>query len=217
MTNESRAEEGIVPPHILDVQANLAFHAALGAIEDVRKTETADTGKYTYHYAPLGAVLDEVKRACRLHGLEVTQWPTVKDDHFALCLRLLHTSGGSVTFDPLIMTLAKDAQAFGSALTYARRYQLLTVFGIATEDDDGKAAHESSHRPPEPTFKTQHETRIRKALGDMTDAELRKKLVADFKVHFGVNLSELPEDLHEEAEDWVREYVATGRHPEEPF
>jgi hypothetical protein len=40
-----------------------------------------------------------------------------------------------------------DAQGFGSALTYARRYALQTAFGVPTEDDDGNAASRSTARP----------------------------------------------------------------------
>jgi hypothetical protein len=37
-----------------------------------------------------------------------------------------------------------DPQAFGSALTYARRYALMTAFGVPAEDDDGNAAARST-------------------------------------------------------------------------
>jgi hypothetical protein len=46
-----------------------------------------------------------------------------------------------------------DAQGFGSALTYARRYGLQAIAGIAAEDDDGNAASKTKPPPdaPEPT------------------------------------------------------------------
>ena len=40
----------------------------------------------------------------------------------------------------------QDAQGFGSALTYARRYGLMTAFGVPAEDDDGNAAARSAPR-----------------------------------------------------------------------
>jgi hypothetical protein len=43
-----------------------------------------------------------------------------------------------------------DAQGYGSALTYARRYSLMAACGIAPEDDDGNSA---SRRPEKPTTK----------------------------------------------------------------
>ncbi len=39
------------------------------------------------------------------------------------------------------------AQAYGSAMTYARRYGLITAFGVPAEDDDGNAASRSAARP----------------------------------------------------------------------
>jgi hypothetical protein len=42
----------------------------------------------------------------------------------------------------------QDAQGYGSALTYARRYSLMTAFGICPEDDDGNAAKPADKAQP---------------------------------------------------------------------
>jgi hypothetical protein len=50
-----------------------------------------------------------------------------------------------------------DPQAEGSALTYARRYALMAMVGIAPEDDDGNAASKPAPRPAkkaQPVFDT---------------------------------------------------------------
>jgi hypothetical protein len=45
----------------------------------------------------------------------------------------------------------QDAQGYGSALTYARRYSLMAACGIAPEDDDGNAAsRRAPAAPPAP-------------------------------------------------------------------
>ncbi len=54
---------------------------------------------------------------------------------------LHHASGESMSLGSLFVPANKnDAQGFGSALTYCRRYALVTAFGVPTEDDDGNAA-----------------------------------------------------------------------------
>lgn len=197
------SDGGIVPPHILDMQAKLAFIHALGAVQQVFKTQTADTGKYTYRYADLGDILEECERACDLFDLEFTQVPTVIDGMLAVKLEFLHNSGGSYVVDPLMMVLPKEAQAYGSALTYARRYQLMTVFRIAPEDDDGKAATIAAQA--QPGRRTEAERLIREAIGQMPE-DKRKAFTADFKERFRSTLSDLPAAGHGEALTWSRQW-----------
>jgi hypothetical protein len=52
-----------------------------------------------------------------------------------------HASGESLACGPLFVPASKqDAQGFGSAMTYARRYSLMAAFGVPAEDDDANAA-----------------------------------------------------------------------------
>lgn len=53
-----------------------------------------------------------------------------------------------MSFGTLFVPASKnDAQAYGSAITYGRRYSLQTAFGVCSEDDDGNAAvtHTKAH------------------------------------------------------------------------
>ena len=53
----------------------------------------------------------------------------------------LHSSGETFSSGELYVPVSKhDAQGYGSAITYARRYSLLAACGVAPEDDDGNAA-----------------------------------------------------------------------------
>jgi hypothetical protein len=57
----------------------------------------------------------------------------------------IHESGEQLTGGSLFMPATKhDAQGFGSALSYARRYSLMAACGIAPEDDDGNQATKSA-------------------------------------------------------------------------
>lgn len=80
------------------------------------------------------------------HGLAWTTCPTMTDTGFVLRYALRHASGESLTGDYPLPSNA-NPQQLGSALTYARRYCLGAVTGVAPdEDDDGNAA--SNAKPP---------------------------------------------------------------------
>jgi hypothetical protein len=92
-------------------------------------------------YADLGSVVEAIRAPLSKHGLSYVQLtePTEKDEVRVETV-ILHASGewiGSVLALPVSKA---DAQGFGSALTYARRYGLSAAFGVAPEDDDGNAA-----------------------------------------------------------------------------
>jgi hypothetical protein len=57
-----------------------------------------------------------------------------------LSTNLLHASGEWIADEITVPVNKQDAQGYGSALTYARRYSLQTIAGCCPEDDDGNAA-----------------------------------------------------------------------------
>lgn len=194
-----------------DDEARAMFANALGSVRAVIKRHEADTGKYTYKYADLNDVMEECTRACLEFGLVFTQIPTVIDDYLAVILRMFHINGGVVSFEPLMMTLPKEAQAYGSALTYSKRYQLTSVFRMPTEDDDGRAATVAAQA--QPGRRTEAERLIRESIATMSEAE-RKEFTADFKQEFNSTLTDLPATRHGQALTWTREWRPHGdQHP----
>ena len=118
-----------------------ALSTAIGELAAVTKRSTADTGTYAYRYADLAAVLDVVRPALAAHGLAVVQTVDVGDDVVAVRSTVVHTSGEWLSFPPLSLPVrTASAQAVGSGITYARRYSLLALLGVATDDDDGASA-----------------------------------------------------------------------------
>jgi hypothetical protein len=87
-------------------------------------------------YAGINEVLDAVLPTLTEAGLCFVQFP----DGEALTTRLMHTSGEWMQASYALKPSQNTPQASGSALTYARRYALLAVLGLGTEDDDGNAA-----------------------------------------------------------------------------
>lgn len=102
-------------------------------------------------YADLAAIRDAVIGPLAQQGIAVVQLVGSDETGAFLSTRLIHSSGQWIeSLHPLPAT-AKP-QEFGSALTYARRYSLATICGIAAEEDDdaNSAGHEpmSTARPP---------------------------------------------------------------------
>jgi hypothetical protein len=94
-------------------------------------------------YADLAAIFDAARKPLSANGLAIVQ--TIGDG--VLHTRLLHTSGQWIASEhPLPMS--GRPQEIGSALTYARRYSLSALIGIAAdEDDDANAASRSNGKP----------------------------------------------------------------------
>lgn len=91
-------------------------------------------------YADLASVMDACMAALNKHGICVLQ-PTGEDDAGRYVKTILaHTSGETVDCRVPLIVQKNDMQGYGSAVTYARRYGLMSMAGIAPEDDDGNAA-----------------------------------------------------------------------------
>jgi len=93
-------------------------------------------------YADLASVVEAIRDAFSKNGLSYIQTVEPSDkDEVRVKTVLLHSSGEWLDCGILALPVTKaDAQGFGSALTYARRYSLSAACGVAPEDDDGNAA-----------------------------------------------------------------------------
>lgn len=99
-------------------------------------------------YADLGSVMDACLPALNKHGIAVIQ-PFVSGDfgHMVKTV-LIHESGETLECAVPLIFGKNDMQGLGSAMTYARRYGLMAMAGIAPEDDDGNAAASSVKGAP---------------------------------------------------------------------
>lgn len=92
-------------------------------------------------YADLSSVVDAIKPHLAEHGLWFSQRTHRAEGGVCVETVIHHVSGQSLSCGELYMPATKqDAQGYGSALTYARRYSLMAAFGVPAEDDDGNAA-----------------------------------------------------------------------------
>ena len=128
--------------------ARKAFYAAFTKAQAEMPNPGLDgsNGHFKSKFTPLPAVIKAAKEALSQHGLSFFQpvGMAINDGKvFASVTTILsHEGGHSETFGPTLFPVDKgNAHAMGSAITYARRYALCSVLGIAgDEDDDGNAA-----------------------------------------------------------------------------
>ena len=125
-------------------------YAALAAaqMEMGKALKDSTNPAFKSKYADLASVMDACLPALNRHGIAVFQ-PTVDDETGRYVQTILaHVSGEKIECRVPLIVSKNDMQGYGSAVTYARRYGLMGMAGIAPEDDDGNAAAKS---PPKPT------------------------------------------------------------------
>src|SRR6516165_3641382 len=96
-------------------------------------------GSRTFRYASLSSGLDLVRKCLGQHEIATVQATTIDRDSglIRLTTTLVHASGEWVSSDWPVCPVSETAapHRLGAALTYARRYALFTLVGIAGEDD----------------------------------------------------------------------------------
>src|SRR5437667_8980136 len=135
-------------------------------------------GERTFRYAPLSSGLDIVRKSLGRHEIATIQATAIDKDAGLLRLTtvLAHASGEWISSEwPVCrITDVASAQRMGAALTYARRYALFTLVGIAGEDDldapDLGAVTKSEVELPRADYKTQSDGHGRPAKRPPSDA-----------------------------------------------
>lgn len=112
--------------------------------------EAIARGSKKYAYSTISDVWDAIRKPLSDNGLSITQTEGYVENWVTLTTTLRHTSGEKIEGVRPIMTVEgaiKDPQSYGSALTYARRYGITAMVGIApADDDDGLAAKTAAHQ-----------------------------------------------------------------------
>lgn len=140
-------EEWIEP--VETMQPEKGFYEALSkaqaAFAPVRRDKTVSVrtkagGTYSFSYAPLEAILRATLPALNKEGFALVQ--RVEEDHLVTTLYHAH---GQLSGSIKVIVGDSGPQAYGSALTYARRYGVTLLLGICADDDDDGNAAEGNH------------------------------------------------------------------------
>lgn len=116
--------------------------AALAKAQGEIKGAAKDSANpyFKSRYADLASVWDACREPLAKNGLAVSQFPSADGPHVTVETVLMHESGEWMSRELTVTAKEDSPQAIGSAVTYARRYSLAAVVGVAPEDDDGEAA-----------------------------------------------------------------------------
>jgi hypothetical protein len=154
MTAQSKVQAASLPE---------AMAQAFAEIESA--TKAANNPHFKSKYADLTSVIEAIKPALVKHGLFFTQNPRPHDNGVEIETVLHHAGGDVMSLGSLFVPADRNnAQGFGSALTYARRYALVTAFGVPVEDDDGNAAAAAPPRQQTPAKKAPQHSALKTEL-----------------------------------------------------
>lgn len=125
-----------------------ALAKAQKAIKPAVKDGKLTTKSYTVHYAGLPSVWDAIRGPLTDNGLSIVQLPAdAQPGWCTLVTTLLHESGEYISSTFSLRVGGDGPQAYGSALTYMRRYALAAMVGVVADDDDDGQQAQPSHTP----------------------------------------------------------------------
>jgi len=127
-----------------------ALLAAQKEIGTLFKNKTVKAGSYDYKYADLAAVIDLIKEPLNNHDIVFLQSLDTINAQAVVETVLMHTSGEFFSSKTPVYGASQNPQAFGSGVSYAKRYALLALLGLPTEDDDGNKAGKEPKKEKKP-------------------------------------------------------------------
>jgi len=157
-----------------------ALAAAQGEFEPIKRDKSVTVtmksgGKYSFSYAPLESILHAVTPALSRHGLSLTQATKCLDSGKEFVETTLRHASGEILTNLIPIFVRDDGpQAYGSALTYARRYGVTLLLCISADDDDDANAAEGNSaevtRQPAAPEKRQSNPKAREYVKRFNDA-----------------------------------------------
>ncbi len=129
----------------------IATALAAAQINMSKALKQASNPHFRSKYADLGSVMDACLPALNERGIAVIQ-PTGENElgRFVETIMIHGESGEQLSCRVPLIVGKNDMQGYGSAVTYARRYGLMAMAGIAPEDDDGNAAAKAAPKQEAP-------------------------------------------------------------------
>ena len=125
---------------------NIAAALAAAQAQMGKALKSANNPHFKSKYADLSSVVDATMPALNANGIAVIQPMQESETGRIVMTKFIHTSGEVLECAIPLIVAKNDMQGMGSAITYARRYGLMSLAGIALEDDDGNAAVKAAPR-----------------------------------------------------------------------
>ena len=187
-----------------------ALWAAL-ALAFAEMGAAAKTGRnphFKSRYADSASVDAASRPALANNGIMVSQGVEEGLGGLALVTYLVHGASGQWVSQsvPFIVPRGKteDPQAYGSALTYSRRYGLQAALGMVSEDDDGEAASVIARKQAESTEKASVERSRERMIEAVSQQEIDEEALDGFVLsQKGKRLHELSSQELGGLADWI--------------
>lgn len=127
---------------------NNIYTALLEAQIDFPTVKKSDVNPFfKSKYAGLPSILEVVLPILNKKGVLLSQNPITEGEKIGITTTLTHAMSGTSISSSFVVQLAKnDPQGAGSAITYARRYALVSMLGLNVDEDDD--ANGASHVMP---------------------------------------------------------------------
>lgn len=143
-----------MPVETQSQEVDKIFPAMIALQADLNNPTKSKQG-HGYKYAELAQIIEMAREPLLTHGLAVTQFTHPIDGKDYMITQMVHSSGqwlrGIYPLEKAGMAKVNDAQQMGAAYTYARRYNLAAILGVAQADDDaaclGKGGQQQRQQP----------------------------------------------------------------------
>jgi len=136
---------------------------------------TATNPFFKSSYSPISEVIEALHKPLISAGLSFLQFPKGENELETL---IMHASGEWISESYYMKPVKEDPQAFGSVITYQRRYALCAIFGLGDEDDDANKVSEPTKQSDERPWlsKAQLDTSLERIKTEEAPAEFVKKI-----------------------------------------
>jgi hypothetical protein len=176
---------------MIDTPNGMPINAAIEALVKAQQEmgavlKNAKNPHLKSKYADLGSVIDATFPALHANGFAVMQPAGMDDMGQFVETHFCHISGKTFSSRIYLVIGKNDMQGVGSAHTYARRYGLLAMAGVAPEDDDGEATKAPKRQDAPPPFNAAAcETRLRHEMAKLKTKQARATFWENEKPAFG--------------------------------
>ena len=155
---------------------------------------------YKSNYSDLASVMQAISLPFSAHGLCFVQGAEANEQRVSVTTRIIHTSGQWLEATTELPPTKADAQGWGSAITYAKRYGLQALCGVPSVDDDGQEAVKRVAAPKATPINKKQAEEINLLIEDTgTD---KAEFLNYYSTRAGskiTDLNQFPKDLFEQA------------------
>lgn len=134
-------------------------------------------------YADLSSCIEAIRVPLAENKLSIMQFPVNSENKIGVRTILAHDSGQWITSQLFLKPMKDDPQAVGSVITYARRYCLASILGLAQEDDDSESQYKRTNTKNTEEDKAERSSTLSK-INDLIEATQteEQKVLENYKV-----------------------------------